>query len=432
MRQSSTLRSHRFSAARRLAATSALIAAMVAVAPLPRATAAPGDDPFQPLKIMFTAPKEDRVARGFIALVVAAYSEKPGLVLLEGGERDRIQAEIDLSETGMVDPDSVVRDRRLKPEVMIDLRVVEQRAGDAERPPLMHLEVKVKGPAGEVEFVTTLEAGNTEAIPAAFDHRIAQTLPEERRNLLLRGCLHEGWIMADLEGHRCAREIKAHCERDHKGRAVLACIAKHGAEVRRQVFDKDDLPSDLTIDELALVHKLKAAEGRFPELTEPEQKTLNAMAQNSQARREARIATFDRFRATLVETMNDLLSPRGDQIEVAQEPVETVQLSKAEVKEVRWESHQSAPTVLVTVNFKAEDREWTRDDFGTLRTFVDRLQSIGLRVMGSDGQVSDHRALTGAESRARGSFILTITSDQYGRALSLVPHTPQYRTERLD
>jgi hypothetical protein len=387
------------------------------------AAAVPADD--APLGLMFTAPKGDNASRGFLAVMVAAYSKRPGLVLLEGAESDRIQAEIDLSKSGLVDPDSLVRDRRIKPDVKVEVRLV-----GVVKKPLVRLEGTVTGPAGTGTFAVTVDPGNQEALLAAFDEPIARVLPKEQRKLFLRGCLNEGWTLTDLEGKACVDEIKARCAGEGTPRHVLVCMGMRGAEVRKLVRAFKDDAMDMTPKEMAVA--LKARDDPRGSFTQQEQGLLTAMIQRSQARKEARTRALDEFRQNLVDAMNVIAKAGDFQIVVSEEKLDTFWLHDARVTGVRWSAHEASPSFMYTVLFHSSDRNWTRDDFGTVRKFVDRLRSFGLKGTSADGEVFDVRLLIGDEHRARGAVDTVMSTDYFARYPSLIPYKPDYRTEKVE
>lgn len=408
----------------------ALISLLCGAFSPPSAVASTEPEEPKAVKLMFTAPKGDAQSRSYLALLIAAYSRRPGLVLLEGGETDRIEAEIALSEAGLVDPDSAIQDRRMTPTVKAEVRVVERIRETAEEPLVMILEAKITGPAGTTEFAAALEPSPGK-IEAVFDEPIARTLPRHQRHVFLRGCLDEGWTMTDVEGDRCVGEIIRRCQGAYDGREIFGCIGRYGRQVRRQVLDADDAPTDLTAQELALMLRLKRAQGKMPELSEHEQALFVTSMERSQARRKARTAVLDGFREALVEAMNGLLTPRFQTLAFDDKAVESFKITGAGVKHFRWAANEAMPMAMVTFSFSASDREWSRDDSGTIRRFIDRLMSIGVRGMGPSEVVGEYRVLTGRETRERGSVDFAITSDHYGKISALVPHDPIYRTEPL-
>ncbi len=376
----------------------------------------------EPLALMFIAPAGDSHSRGFLALLVAAYSKRAGLVLLEGAERDRIQAEIDLSKSGMVAEDSQVRDRRIKPDVTVEVRLL-----DVGKPPPIRLDVVAQGPAGREAFTVTLASSQEADLLAAFDEPIARTVPEGRRGLFLRGCLHDAWALADPQGDRCVDDVLARCRREAAGRDLLVCVGRQAAEVRKRVLAARDDPADATPEERALVARLKQdPKGSF---SDADRRLLEGMAKRSQQRKEDLRKALDRFRERIAEVMGGLLAPEFRVISFSDQSIETFRLTGAGFTGVRWSAHEASPSFQMTVKFTAPDRRWTRNDFGTIRKFVDQLRSFGLKGTGPHGEVFDIRLMTSEAHRAAGSVDTVISTDFFARMTSISPYEPMYRTE---
>ena len=400
-----------------VACVATILASGALVAPDGRAQAAD-----EPLALMFTAPAGDAHSRGFLALLVAAYSKRPGLQLLEGAERDRIQAEIDLSTSGMVAEDSLVRDRRIKPDVTVEVRLL-----DAAKPPPIRLEVVAQGPAGRNAFTVTLPSTQEADLLAAFDEPIARTVPEGRRGLFLRGCLQDAWNLDDLQGDRCVDDVLARCRKEAGGRDLLICVGRQAAEVRKRVLAARDDPAGATPEERALVARLKQdPKGSY---TDADRRLLEGMAKRSQQRKQDLRGALDRFRERIAEVMGGLLAPEYRMVKCSDEPIGIFGLKGAGFTGVRWSAHEASPSFQMTVTFTAPDRRWTRDDFGTIRKFVDRLQSFGLKGTGPDGQVFDIRLMTSDAHRAQGAVDTVISTDFFARMTAISPYEPQYRTE---
>lgn len=379
-----------------------------------------------PLAVMFTAPKKDKESKGFIGLVTAAFSTVPGLVLLEGGESDRIQAEIDLSAGGLVAEDSLVKDRRIRPDVTVALTV-----GPAD-PSIHAIQVQgfVEGPTGRHEYSFTLPSNGDAGLRAAFGAQIARTLPQELRRLLDAGCLRDSLTLTDLEGDRCVNEILARCEVEAERREQPACAARYGAAVRKRALAARDAPIEPTADEKALGDRIRS-NPRAP-LGDADKRLYEGMVKRSQEQKRNFTNALDRFRERLASALFGLLAPEHRAISFHDDAVGTFALTGAAIIAARWSAHEPAPTYLVTLAFKAPDRHWSRNDFGTIRKFVDRLRSFGVKGVGTGGTIFDIRLMVADEHRTRGSLDTVIAVDLVSRSASLAPYEPQYRTDPED
>lgn len=360
-------------------------------------------------------------SRGLVALLVAYYAKVPGLVLLEGdpaAEQAR-QAEIALSEQGLVDGDSRVVDRTMKADVTVTLRGLAHDAATKRA----SLRVVAEGPSGRREKAVAFTS--LDDLGSLVDD-VVRGVVAPKWAPAFEGDCSTGELRATLLAREsCVPSIIRACA-SGVAKERLACLAVRGQEIHRWVKRAGKKPEESVPMPASLAEALARVKGR-------EQPGPEVMAQwqaygaRVQAFQKEINEAMESFRPRLVEAMEAVINEGQINLNVGDD----TPLKFMTVAGVRWNRLDNGPMTLFDLKADPGSRRVMRVVFGQEQEVIEDVHSFGVRgVADGGGTVFEYRLLCSGLGPTDCNVQTSLPGDYFQKVRSARWYEPDWRMRR--